>query len=105
MITQVRNRDGHYCVGAHGSWADRLETYLPEQCYGPLNGHEVITRADGGSITDPDNIVLLCDFHNGWCDLNHDEADLPRVPGPTPLETLLHLSEDHVAARLPHLGL
>lgn len=47
---------------------------LPHDCFGPLNGHEIITRAQGGSITDPRNIVLCCDFHNTWVDLNHDEA-------------------------------
>lgn len=31
-----------------GVWADVLD------------GHELLSRARGGSITDPDNIVLLC---------------------------------------------
>ena len=64
-MTVVRGRDQHMCIGVGR---------LPEPCYGPLNGHEIITRAQGGSITDPRNIVLLCDHHNEWCDLNHDEA-------------------------------
>jgi hypothetical protein len=47
---------------------------LPAFCFGPTHGHEIITRAQGGSITDPRNILLLCDFHNCWVDLNHDVA-------------------------------
>lgn len=99
VMNFVRDRDGHQCVGAKTNRVTG-ETYLPERCHGPLNGHEIITRADGGSITDAGNIVLLCDFHNGWCDLNHDEAvirgfrQVRRIPfSPT------------VAARLPHLDL
>ena len=33
-------------------------------CYGEVNGHELKKRSQGGSITDPDNIVLLCSAHN-----------------------------------------
>ncbi len=35
-------------------------------CYGPLNGHEIVKRSQGGSITDPSNILILCDRHNEW---------------------------------------
>ena len=30
-------------------------------------GHEPLTRARGGSITDPANIVMLCAFPDGGC--------------------------------------
>ncbi len=43
-------------------------------CYGSVNGHEVLPRGRGGSITDPSNIVLLCDRHNEWCSANPVEA-------------------------------
>ena len=33
-------------------------------CMGTVNGHEVLKRSQGGSIIDPDNIVLLCNGHN-----------------------------------------
>jgi hypothetical protein len=39
---------------------------LPDRCFGPLNGHELRKAGQGGSRTDEDNILLLCDFHNGW---------------------------------------
>jgi len=35
-------------------------------CYGPVHGHEILKRSRGGSITDMQNVVLLCNFHNGW---------------------------------------
>jgi hypothetical protein len=33
---------------------------------GEVHGHEILKRSRGGSITDPNNVALLCDFHNGW---------------------------------------
>jgi hypothetical protein len=38
-------------------------TYWGE-CYGEVNGHELRKRSAGGSITDPENVVLLCNHHN-----------------------------------------
>lgn len=35
-------------------------------CFGPINGHEIVKRSQGGSITDPENVILLCDRHNEW---------------------------------------
>lgn len=35
-------------------------------CHGPIHGHELLKRSQGGSITDMENIILLCDYHNGW---------------------------------------
>ena len=40
----------------------------PAFCFGPVNGHEILKRSRGGSILDMDNVVLLCDYHNGWCE-------------------------------------
>lgn len=96
-MIRVRNRDGHECVGAKFI-PQSVTSYLPEPCFGPLNGHEIITRADGGSITDPNNIVLLCDFHNGWCDLNYDDAKARgfREPRWNP-------ESSKVASHLPHM--
>lgn len=39
---------------------------LPGDCGGVLEVHEVLTRARGGSITDPDNCVTLCSIHHQW---------------------------------------
>lgn len=36
------------------------------RCMGPFDFHEVLTRARGGSITDPDNILMVCRFHHDW---------------------------------------
>jgi len=35
-------------------------------CFGGLDVHELLTRARGGSITDPDNCVALCRGHHNW---------------------------------------
>lgn len=96
----VRERDGHACVGGFWTNPETREPYLPEPCYGALNGHEIITRADGGSITDAANIVLLCDFHNGWCDLHHDDA-LERGFRQSRFDPF----SSNVALRLPHMGI
>lgn len=39
-----------------------------------LNGHELLGRAQGGSIVDPENIILLCNPCNVWCEDNPAEA-------------------------------
>jgi hypothetical protein len=43
----------------------------------PLDGHELLSRGRGGSITDPSNICLLCRFchtyiteHPAWAEAN-----------------------------------
>ena len=30
------------------------------ECGGQLDGHELLSRARGGSITDPENVVMIC---------------------------------------------
>ena len=45
-------------------WAPRLSYAYPPDCFGKVDGHEIKSRAQGGSITDPDNIVPLCAVHN-----------------------------------------
>lgn len=34
------------------------------RCWGPLHPHEPLSRGRGGSITDPDNIVMICAGHH-----------------------------------------
>lgn len=36
------------------------------KCHGSVHGHELRKRSQGGSVTDPANVVLLCNLHNGW---------------------------------------
>lgn len=40
--------------------------HLPH--HGDINGHEIIKRSRGGSILDMNNVVLLCNYHNGFCE-------------------------------------
>lgn len=42
----------------------------PSSCFGPVFGHEILKRSRGGSITDMNNVVLLCQYHNGWVEDN-----------------------------------
>lgn len=43
-------------------------------CYGAVNGHEILKRSQGGSITDPRNILLLCSRHNSWVEDYPEDA-------------------------------
>jgi hypothetical protein len=43
------------------------------RCYGDINGHEILKRSRGGSITIMENVVLLCNWHNSWVE-NHPYA-------------------------------
>jgi len=57
-----------------GPWAEwrcqfsshEIDYISSTRCRGPVHGHELLKRSRGGSITDMDNVVLLCQFHNGW---------------------------------------
>ena len=48
--------------------------FRPYPCMGSINGHELKKRSQGGSITDPENVVLLCNFHNDWVEDNPIDA-------------------------------
>jgi hypothetical protein len=55
-------------------WLYRGTLTGPPTCHGNVNGHELLKRSRGGSITDVGNVVLLCDFHNGWVEDHPAEA-------------------------------
>lgn len=38
----------------------------PIRCFGALEPHEPLTRGRGGSITDPNNILMLCHNSHQW---------------------------------------
>lgn len=57
-------------------------------CHGEVNGHEVLKRSRGGSITDMDNVLLLCNYHN---DLVEDEPTMAHA-----LRLAPHHGEAHV---------
>lgn len=44
-------------------------------CHGRLTVHEVLPRGRGGSILDPANCMVLCEFHNGWVADHPKEAE------------------------------
>ena len=63
-------------------------------CWGPFDFHEVMTRARGGSITDPSNILMVCRRHHDWITAHPVESaevglvrnswDDPTLPLPEP---------------------
>jgi hypothetical protein len=48
------------------------------RCFGKVDGHEILSRAAAGrtdkNLLDVAHQVPLCSHHNGWCDLNKEEA-------------------------------
>ena len=61
-------REGWYCQFAIycERFPDFIVRALDRAHHGEVHGHEILKRSRGGSITDPNNVALLCDFHNGW---------------------------------------
>lgn len=48
---------------------------VPEvQCAGKLDPHEPLTRARGGSITDPGNLLWICRQHHSWLHAHPERA-------------------------------
>lgn len=48
-------------------WRCEAPAYgAPGVCWGPCDPHEPLTRARGGSIVDPSNIVIVCRFHHSY---------------------------------------
>jgi len=48
---------------------------VPEvMCYGPLDPHEPLTRARGGSTTDPANLQWICRPHHDWIHYHPEDA-------------------------------
>jgi hypothetical protein len=43
-------------------------------CFGDVNGHEVLKRSRGGSVTDMTIVVLACQYHNDWVEENPRQA-------------------------------
>lgn len=43
-------------------------------CYGEVNGHEILKRSQGGDITNPGNILMLCNRHNMWVEDYPEDA-------------------------------
>jgi hypothetical protein len=55
-------------------WCWLASDGAPGECFGPIAGHELLKRSRGGSITDMSNVVLACQYHNGWVEDNPQEA-------------------------------
>jgi hypothetical protein len=57
--------------GPENSWTCWFKNKAPElalagPCMGNIHGHEALKSSRGGSRLDMANVVLVCDYHNGW---------------------------------------
>jgi len=60
--------------GPPAYWKCEIGPIIGDACFGPVNGHELLKRSRGGSITDLDNIMLACNYHNEWVESHPQEA-------------------------------
>jgi hypothetical protein len=65
-VATARERDGGVCTMA------RIVSTI--RCWGPLDGHEPLTRARGGDACDPGEIVTVCRGHHNWIGDHQAEA-------------------------------
>ena len=65
-IEMLASEERTGCAAAH------LVPSLP--CAGPLDPHEPLTRARGGSIIDRANVIDVCRAHHGWLHRHQAEA-------------------------------
>lgn len=76
-VERKRLMEEHF--GPREEWGCTFRYYLPfphdpSPCFGSVNGHEIVKRSQGGSLTDLDNIVLLCNRHNDYLEDHPREA-------------------------------
>jgi hypothetical protein len=71
MLCAFGPRDQWVCIFQH---RPEWRAVLGGDCFGPVNGHELVKRSQGGSITDISNIRLVCDYHNGAIENYPDKA-------------------------------
>lgn len=58
----------------HCEARERIDTVEVFPCWGPRDPHEIKTRARGGSILDPENILIVCRGHHDWIDLHQPDS-------------------------------
>lgn len=61
LVAQVL--DGAVCRFKQGQVSPSWK--VPD-CWGALTPHEPLTRARGGSILNPENVIPLCEAHHSW---------------------------------------
>lgn len=65
-VARAMRRDGYRCQAR--------DLVLDVACWGPLDGHEPLTRARGGDPYDVNQIVTVCRGHHEWIDREQDKA-------------------------------
>jgi hypothetical protein len=78
VIEQMAEESGGYCQAGSTIFAYRIKLAAAGKSDSEFQGwtcageahdaHEVVTRARGGSITDPANILLVCRPCHNWID-------------------------------------
>lgn len=66
-VNRVRRQNLEEAFGPRETWRCQVRDWtntIVQPCFGAVNGHGIKTRARGGSITDTNNIILLCNRHN-----------------------------------------
>ena len=64
--------------GPEKSWKCQIGVLIGTKCFGEVHGHEILSRSRSGrtdeNLLDISNIVLACDYHNGWIEDNPKQA-------------------------------
>lgn len=68
-LNRLRRRVLHDTFGSHP------QCRFPNCTALAWDAHELLSRARGGSITDPANIVPLCRVHHDWVTVNPSKAE------------------------------
>ena len=60
------------------TWKCQIGILIGTKCFGEVHGHEILSRSRAGrtdeNLLDISNIVLACDYHNGWIEDNPKKA-------------------------------
>ena len=67
-LTDAMKREGPVlCEFVEWVYYDFSEMHHPEKCWRRADDlHEIVSRARGGSVTDPENTIPLCREHHRW---------------------------------------
>lgn len=69
VVAGIRAKIGNVC---------QLRPIIGTPCHGgpeDIHGHEVLKTSRGGSRVDATNILLACNYHNGWVEDYPDDAE------------------------------
>lgn len=60
------------------AWKCQIGLQIGTKCFGEVHAHEILSRSRAGrtdeNLLDISNILLACDYHNGWVEDNPKKA-------------------------------